>query len=315
MIYLFIIAGLIGLWLGTKWILKAALGFAKIFNLSHAFVGLALLSVGTDLPEIFVTVKAAILQLGGTESSGIITGNVIGSTVCQITAIIGISALFLRFNLVKKSVYTHGFFLLGSIALLFLFSLNGTVSRFEAAILLLAYITYYIILINGSTDKENDNENVKTSSKPILIGYFIIGLITLIISSNLVVDNAMLIALQWGVEQSFVGIIIIGLGTSLPELAVSIGAAFKKAAGLSIGNIIGSNIFDTLVPMGIGGLISPIAFNHKLVVFDLLILFATSILVLLFLKSKKGISKTEGTILIGIYATYIGLKIIFGVGN
>ncbi len=127
----------------------------------------------------------------------------------------------------------------------------------------------------------------------------------------MVVQNAMLLAEKWGVAQSFVGIVIIGLGTSLPELAVSVGAAIRKSAGMSVGNIIGSNIFDGLIPIGLGGAISTTNMEGNLLKFDLPFLLTVTLLVLIFLRSKRGISKPEGIILISIFLLYIAIKLFY----
>src|SRR5665647_193200 len=132
-----IITGLIGLWLGTKWIINGALGIAKRFNLSHSFVGVAILAVGTDLPEVFVSVKAALLHLRGIESSGIITGNAIGSSISQITFILGVAGLFLNFTVAKKDLRRDGIALLSSILLLFVFGFDGIITRLEGGMLLI----------------------------------------------------------------------------------------------------------------------------------------------------------------------------------
>ncbi|MCE9537977.1 MAG: sodium:calcium antiporter, partial [Bacteroidetes bacterium] len=121
----------------------------------------------------------------------------------------------------------------------------------------------------------------------------------------------MALATKWGVSQSFIGIAIIGLGTSLPELAVSIGAAIRKSAGMSVGNVIGSNIFDGLIPIGLGGIISTTNMERNLLNFDLPVLLAVTLLVLIFLRTKRGISKPEGVALIVIYLSYIAIKIFF----
>jgi cation:H+ antiporter len=139
--------------------------------------------------------------------------------------------------------------------------------------------------------------------------FLLLGFVILICSSHLVVQYALILAEKWGIAQSFVGIAIVGLGTSLPELAVSVGAALRKSAGMSVGNIIGSNIFDGFVPIGLGGVISPIYVERGFLNFDLPFLLGATILILLFLISKRGIRMTEGIIMILIYLIYIAIKI------
>lgn len=304
-----IIIGLIGLWLGTKLTINGAYGIAKKFNLSHSFVGIAILAIGTDLPEVFVSVDASLLQLRGIESSGIITGNAIGSSISQITFILGFAGLFLKFKMEEKDLWRDGIALFASIILLFIFGINGTIERWEGGLLLIIYVLYYWILLRGKSNHFDDNSGIKDQSNTAIWLFLLLGSVTLVFSSHLVVENAMNLAEKWGVAQSFVGIVIVGLGTSLPELSVSIGAAIRKSAGMSVGNIIGSNIFDGLIPIGIGGSISTLKIESNLLTFDLPFLFAVTFIVLAFLKTQRGISKKEGLILIAIFLFYVSLKL------
>lgn len=305
---LLLLFGLVGLWFGTKLVIDGALGIAKRYNLSHSFVGIAILGVGTDLPEVFVTLKASLLQLQGIPSSGIITGNAIGSCFSQITLILGIAGLFLKFTMAKKDLVRDGLALIGSIVFLFIFGKDGTISRGEGLLMLLIYIVYYLFLIQSASNHGDDSSSGKDFSKRILAILLLGGLVVLVFSSHLVVSNAMIIASKWGVEQSFVGIVIIGIGTSLPELAVSVGAALKKSASLSVGNVIGSNIFDGLIPIGLGGVISTVTIQSNLLQFDLPLLLLYTVVVLYFLKTKRGISTFEGGILVALFFIYLAIK-------
>ena len=270
--------------------------------------------MGTDLPEVFVTVKASLLHLKGIESSGIITGNAIGSSISQITLILGIAGLFLNFTMVKKDLLRDGIALLTSIILLFVFGIDNIITRFEGVILLVMYLLYYFILIKGNTENTDNNFSGKEYSITTLVFFLLLGFLILIFSSHLVVQNAMLIAEKWGVTQSFVGILIVGIGTSLPELAVSVGAAIRKSAGMSVGNIIGSNVFDGFIPIGLGGVISTTNMDNNLLKFDLPFLLAATLLVLIFLRTKRGISKLEAIILLSIFLLYIGMKLFYNEG-
>lgn len=308
---LLIIVGLVGLWLGTKWIMNGAIGISQRFNLSHSFVGLAILAVGTDLPEVFVSLKASLMHLKGIETSGIINGNAIGSSISQITFILGFAGLFTNFTMEKNDLRRDAITLFTSIILLFLFGIDGIITRVEGGIFLILYLIYYVILLKSQNENNDDNSSGKDYSNSALAFFFLAGFSILIFSSHLVVQNAMLLAEKWGVAQSFVGIVIIGLGTSLPELAVSVGAAMRKSAGMSIGNVIGSNIFDGFIPIGLGGVISTTNMEDHLLKFDIPFLFVVTILVIVFLRTKRGISMPEGIILITIYLLYIGIKLFY----
>ena len=313
--FIFLALGLAGLWLGTKWVINGAFGVAKRFNLSHTFVGLAILALCTDLPELFVSINASILHLQGTDSSGIITGNAIGSCIAQIAIILGISGLFLNIKMIRKMVFRDGIVLLLSILILFGLSYDGFISRVEGVILILSYVSYYYVLIKTQTSEDHGDSTEKNYTGLQLILFLLFGFIMLLVSSHAVISNAMNLAENWGVAQSFVGIVLVGVGTSLPELAVSVGAALRKSPGMSIGNIIGSNIFDTLIPIGVGGVISTTNMDRDLLWYDLPFLFGITLLTVLFLLTKRGISKRESIILILFYFIYLGVKIIFFEGT
>ena len=213
---------------------------------------------------MFVTIDASIFQLRGIESSGIITGNAIGSSICQISMILGIAGFFHNFTLSKKELFRDGLALLASIGLVFVIGWDGVVSRADGLVLLAAYLIYYVVLWRTNRKVTTEQVTHEHQRNLKLAGYLLIGFVALVFSSHLVVKNAMFFAEKCGVAQSFVGIVLIGLGTSLPELAVSTGAALRKSGEMSVGNIMGSNIFDTLVPVGLGGSISQILMENNL---------------------------------------------------
>lgn len=306
-----IVAGLFFLWLGTHWLITGALAFGERLQWSPTFVGLAVLAVGTDLPEIFVSVKAALLQWQGIESSGLITGNAIGSSIANITFILGIAALFMNFTLPKKDVLTNGLFLLGSILILVLLGWDGNIVLWKGIILLIICLVYYLVLVKQSAvDHSPSTAEQKISWFKIII-MMSGGFILLIGAAHFVVENALQLAQQWGVSQSFVGIFLVGLGTSLPELAVSVNAALRKSAGLSVGNIIGSNVLNTTLPIGLGGVISKTHIERDLLIFDLPLLFVVSLLTILLLNGKRGITRIEGVLLVVTYVGYILIKSLY----
>lgn len=305
-----ILLGLTGLWLGTELVIKGAVNIAEYYKLSQVFVGLAILSIGTDLPEIVIAINASVHNvIGNTDTSGIIIGNAIGSSFSQISLVLGSVGLLGYLTLKKRHLFEDGIMLLGSVLLVILLAFDGKITRVDGIVLIVVYLIYYFRLFHqeriGIKIKKEFSKHIR---KDIL--FLIIGIIIVIFTSELVIDNSISFAEKFDIKQSFVGIIIIGLGTSLPELALALNAVRKKASGLSVGNLIGSNIFDILIPVGMGASIAELQVEKNLIFFDLPFLFILSFIVLFFFHKKKGLQKTEAIILIGIFIIYAFLKIM-----
>lgn len=307
-----VLAGLGGLWAGSKWVVRGALGVSQRLKWSHSFVGLIVLAVGTDLPELFVSVDASLRHLEGVESSGIITGNAIGSCISQISVILGISAFFIAFQTSRGELVRNGAALLLSAGLLGWVGWDGVVSRGDGVILLATYLAYFLWVMKFSEAHEAERQaEVIDESMTRSVLWLVLGFVLLGFASHVTVDSAMKLADRWGIEQSFMGIAFLGLGTSLPELAVSVQAARKKATRLSIGNILGSNVFDALVPVGAAGAISSVNMERAMITFDLVWLAAISAASVLFMVTRRGLSRMEGGLLIGAYLFYLYFKMPF----
>lgn len=305
----FLLLGLLALWAGTELLLKGVMRVADHYGLSHVFTGLVILSVITDLPETAIAIASSLKQLKGIEASGLIIGNSIGSSLAQITAILGISGLYGYFTLTKEQMFEDGAFLLGSVALLFFLALDGSITMAEGASMLVIYLLYYWVMMRREkVALKLKKERIKKLY--LVIFYIVAGTLILISGSELAVRNAIVLAEQWGISQSFVGMVVIGISTSLPELAVSIAAAFKKAPGLSVGNIIGSNIYDILVPVGLSAVIFPLTFEKKIIHIDVPFLLVVSFLVLFFFGKKKGLQKKEAITLILLFVLFNLYKVI-----
>ncbi|MDP3971089.1 MAG: calcium/sodium antiporter [bacterium] len=303
-----LILGLGGLWLGSELTVRGALNIANHYKLSQAFTGLAILALGTDLPELFVDITGAIDRLAGIETSDIIIGETIGTSFSQIGLILGIVALFGTLHVTKRILWRDGATMIASVALLFLMSLDGEFSRVEGIILVMLYIGYLAALYRE--ERVSEKISGKTDRYVIWSGLSLAGgMAVLIYSSVVTIDNALILSEQFGISQSLVGILIVGLGTSLPELATSITAIRKKAGTLAVGNLIGSNIYDVLFTLGIGTTISGFIVSEGMMRFDIPLLFIFSLIVILLFARKKNIDKKEGMFLIGLYLFYFFIKI------
>jgi cation:H+ antiporter len=302
-----ILFGLTGLWLGTELIIKGAVNIAKYYELSQVFIGLAILSISTDLPEIIIAINASLHSaIENTDTSGIIIGNAIGSSFIQISMVLGLVGLLGCLTFKKRHLYEVGIMLLGSVLLVTLLGIDGKITRVDGIVLIVVYLIYYFRLVQKERiAKKIKKKFSKQIKKDIL--FLIIGISIVIITSEIVVDNSISFAENFGIRQSFVGIIIIGLGTSLPELALALNAIRKKASGLSVGDLIGSNIFDMLIPIGVGASISELKIEKSLILFDLPFLLLLSFIVLFFFYKKKGLQKIEAFVLMGLFVLYADL--------
>ncbi len=309
MIFLGLIAGLAGLWLGTEITIRGAVSITSRLGLPEFIVGAAILSVGSDIPELAVAVDGAIRNLHDGQTSDVVVGSAIGSSLGQIGFVLGLTGLFATLALPRHAVYRHGSVLLGSLILLAMFGLDGAVSRTEGISLVTVYVIYFVTLITEARDA--DSGSVDRATLPLVRSwlYLASGLGVVIASAELTVSTVMQVARAMNVEESLIAIIVIGLGTSLPELSISIGAVLKRRGQMSVGNLIGSNIFDTLMPIGVAATISGLEFDVGMLTRELPFLFGLSFLVMVFFYGKKGIRKYEAATILGLYCGYAFLKL------
>ena len=303
-----LLAGLAGLWFGTEATIRGAVAVAQRLGIPEFVVGIAVLSIGSDLPELSIAVDAAIKNLRGGQASDVVVGSVFGSDMGQIGVVLGITGLFGYLSLPRNIVYQQGVALLGSLVFLGLVGFDGYVSRTEGISLVFFYVLYLMYVLAGAVTVEK-SEGWWATRLASALAYLVIGLVIVIASAELTVWSTIKVATTFDVEQSIIAIIVIGLGTSLPELSISVGAILKRRPDLSLGNLIGSNVFDTLVPVGVAAAITRLDFNKDMLRHEWPFLFVLTSVVLLFLLGRAGIQKRHAVVIIGMYLSYAVFRV------
>ena len=275
--YLSLLLGLAGLWYGTELTIRGAVTVASRLGVSEFIVGVAILSIGSDLPELAIAIDGAVINLRSGDASDVVVGTAIGSSLGQIGFVLGTAALLSYLTLPRSVIFQHGSVLLGSVLLLGIFGFDGSVSRTEGIALLVVYVIYFAALFGDRRKSSHPDGEHGAAHTTRAWFYLAVGLGIVGVCAELTVSGAIAVAATLDISETFVAVVIIGLGTSRPELSISVGAAMRKRARMSVGNLIGSNIFDTLVPVGAAAAISTLRFDGDLLRFELPFLFLSLI--------------------------------------
>ncbi len=303
--FLLIIVGLIFLVLGGNWLLKSAVALSLKLNISKVVVGMTVVSFATSAPELIVSINAAL-----NESSDLALGNVIGSNIANLGLVLGITLLFGTMKVEKNFYKLDWPVMLIASALLFLFLSNDTVIIRNEGILLFSFLIVFLVYLLR-TQKNIDLEELEsavTLSGIKTTVYLIIGGLGLWGGSELLIKGATALALDFGVTERVIGVTIVSIGTSIPELAASIVAVIKKEKAISLGNLIGSNIFNILAVIGITSIITPISLtDERLLSSDIYWMLAISIVILpmVLLPKKFTLNWKHGVLLLIAYCTFI----------
>lgn len=297
--YLFVAIGLVGLFLGGDALVRGAVGIAQRLAMPPLLIGLTVVGFGTSMPELLVSVQAA---LGGVPALAI--GNIVGSNLGNILLITGLSALIWP---IRVSGGTLGrdtaFMVAATLALVPLFWM-GWIGRPAGAALMIGLITYLVISYRTSQDTDAIEEQAGGTLWKSLV-WLAFGFVVLLVGARLLVDGSVNIARSFGVSEAFIGLTIVAIGTSLPELATSLAAAIKKHSEIAIGNIVGSNIFNLLGILGATALVAPIPVETRFLTFDLPVLIAATLVLTGLLLWRPLIGRWIGAALLASYAVYI----------
>ena len=303
------IAGLALLYYGAEFLVKGGSSIALKMKISPLVIGLTLVAYATSAPELVVSVDAALKGMGD-----ISIGNVVGSNICNIALILGLCAIITPLKVNGKLLKFDVWLMIAScIALLGCYALNCGVNRWQALILFAGCLSYTIWSIYTSRRENSEDTCEEIPKNPCAVGLAIIltagGIAALIIGAKLFVHAAIVMAQVCGVSDAVIGLTVVAVGTSLPELATSVVAAIRKEQDIAIGNVIGSNIFNILAILGIAPLISPIRAAGISYV-DMILMLALSVMLYPIMKSGMKISRKEGILLLGIYIAYTVYLII-----
>ena len=322
LLFLLCIIGFVLLYFGAEWLVKGASSLAKSLGVTPIVIGLTVVAFGTSAPELVVSLVSSIEG-----KSMIAVGNVVGSNICNIALVLGMSALFYPITCHASVIRRDIPVMLGISLLLLLFSLNSTISRWEGVVLFAGIIIYTAVNYRlAHKPEESISEGIPEAddlgivevayiaSRSRQIVLIICGIFGVVAGAQLVVDSAEKIMTILGVSEKFIGLTIVALGTSLPELATSVVAAIKKEMDISIGNLVGSNVFNILSVIGTAAMVRPIPipggfFNSGLVV-DYGVMMITSALPWLMMRKKPVITRKHGGLLLAIYVVYIIYLII-----
>ncbi len=301
------------LYFGAEWLVRGASGIALASGVKPLVIGLTVVAFGTSAPELVVTMLAAVEG-----KSAIALGNVVGSNIANLGLILGVTSLILPPKVDSRLIRREVPVMVATTVLLVLVLLDGLVSRVEGGGLVACAVVFTLWLLKTTSDvpvmaselaarKEEVKAEAGKGSRVKLIALSVVGLALLVGGGKLFVDGASALALSLGMSERVVGLTIVSVGTSLPELATSIVAALRGHSDIAVGNVIGSNIYNVLLILGASAAVNPIEGSLLTMRGDLAALVVMTLLGTLFLRGDRLISRLEATVLLLSYATFIGL--------
>jgi cation:H+ antiporter len=302
---IFIVFGIIMVLWGAGKLTDGATSLAARMNIPPIVIGLTVVAMGTSMPEFFISFISA---LKGTTDLAV--GNVVGSNIFNAMLIVGTAALVAPMTILKSTVKKDIPFAILASAMLIPMTLDGNISRLDAALLFVVFIAFMVYTVRSAKNGKSQDE-AEAKQMPVwqAIAFFILGLACLIVGSNLFVDGATEVASLLGVSEAVIGLTIVAGGTSLPELATSVVAARKGQSAIAMGNVIGSNVMNILMILGATGLIHPMAIQG-ITWLDLSVMLVSVLLLWLFSFTKYTVARWEGAVLVILFLAYMTWLVI-----
>ncbi|MBU1066165.1 calcium/sodium antiporter [bacterium] len=310
MYLLYFLAGFILLYYGADFLVRGSSSVAVSFGVKKIVVGLTIVALGTSMPEFVVSFFAAVEKV-----DGVSVGNIVGSNLANILLVLGLASIIRPIG-VKRRVFLLELPVLLLITGMFVvFCLDGVLNGLEGAIMLVAFIAYMTFIIaNRKVRESSDIEFVPMEKGHLIKNTFltVLGLAGLIVGGQLTVRAAIGLARTFGISEVVIGLTVVAIGTSLPELFTSVVAVIKKEDDISIGNIIGSNLFNTAFVLGVVPMIHPLNIDHGVIRFENWLMLFVTVLFSIFLFIGRSLSRLEGIILLLIYGFFIS-NIVFNI--
>lgn len=302
-----LLVGFLFLVKGADWFVEGAASIAKKLGIPQLIIGLTIVAMGTSMPEAAVSITAAMNQ-----NAGITIGNIVGSNILNILIILGLTALITNVAIQKSTfLYEIPFMLIVTVVLIIFGITGGTVTFAEGVIFWIMFLFYLgYLFVMARKDNSEDAEGVKAYPVWKCILFMLVGGVLVIKGSDFAVSGASEIARYFGMSERFIGLTIVALGTSLPELVTSVTAARRGNAGIAIGNIVGSNIFNILFVIGTVALLCPVPFESKFIIDAIIAIFAGVLLWVGTFKHKE-LRRPCGVVMLLCYVAYFVYLCIF----
>lgn len=305
---LYILVGVVVVLWGADRLTEGAVGVAERLHIPQLVIGLTIVAIGTSMPEFCVSFVSA---LKGTADLAV--GNVVGSNIFNSLMIVGITAMVAPMTILKNTVRLDIPFALLASIILAAFCYDGELTRLDAGILFGLFVVFMFITLQHAKrgekkEESEENEEAKEQGEEMpvwkIVLLILVGLACLVLGSNVFVDGATKVATALGISDAVIGLTVVAMGTSIPELATSVVAARKGNSGIAIGNVLGSNVFNILLVIGLTGVISPMHIQG-ITWIDLSMLILSMVLLLLFSYTKYTIARWEGAVLTTLFVGYI----------
>lgn len=294
-----LVMGIVVVLKGADWLTDGAVNIASRFGVSQMVIGLTIVAMGTSMPELCVSMVSA---LKGTPDLAV--GNVVGSNTLNTLLIVGCSALVAPIMVKRSSVRRDIPFAVLASLLMLIFCLDGGIGRLDAALLFILFAVFMFVTVKYGKNEGTETKTTEMAPLGKAALLLVVGLVCLILGSNLFVDNASFVASTLGVSDAVISLTIVAGGTSLPELATSMVSAKKGNSDIAIGNVIGSNVFNILMIIGVTGLVKPMHIKG-ITSLDLIVMLASMLLLWFFCRTTYKVKRWEGAVLAISYIAYI----------